>query len=347
MTKPIIGITMGEPAGIGPEISIKALCEAEIRNTCDLFIVGDKATLENAKSFSQGVKDINNYTITGYEKFSDIVFKEDEIPVLDFKNVDVENIQFGKDSIIGGKASGEYIKKAIELALEDKIQAVVTGPISKVSFKMGGWGLKYAGHTEMFADLTGTDRYAMLLAKSNFKVIHVTTHIPLKDVCQTISKEKIVDTIKLADQACKLFGIEKPSIGVCGINPHAGEGGKMGKEEIETIIPAIKECQAEGMNATGPWPPDTLWSKVLGGFYDIGVAMYHDQGHIPIKLLGFQYDTDGNYKDIDGINMTVGIPIIRVSVDHGVAYGKSGKGIATHKSLMEAIKTAVVLSKKK
>jgi 4-hydroxythreonine-4-phosphate dehydrogenase len=345
MKKPIIGITMGEPAGIGPEISVKALCDRKTREICKPFILGDKNTLAEAKKFCQEIKNKAEYNIVGYDQFDSIVFNENEIPVLDFNNVNVKKIRFGEDSAMGGKASGQYIRKAIELALDKKIQAVVTGPISKRSFKLGGWGLRYAGHTEMFAALTRTKKYAMLLADGNFRVIHVTTHTPLRDAVKKITRERVTNTIELANYACKLFGVKKPKISVCGLNPHAGEEGKMGDEEIKVIAPAVMVCRKRGIDVIGPLPADTMWSKVLAGIYDIGVAMYHDQGHIPTKLLGFRYGADGKYKEIEGINITVGIPIIRVSVDHGVAYGKAGKGIASPRSLIQAIETAVVLAK--
>ena len=344
MRKPIIGVTMGEPAGIGPEIAVKTLCNSEINIICKPVILGDKSTLEEAYGFSQGVENKESYRIVGYDRLEDIVFDENEIAVLDFKNVDIGRIKFGQDSEMGGKASGEYIKRSIELALEGNIDAIVTGPISKVSFQMGGWGKKYIGHTEMFADLTGTKKYGMLLAHNSFRAMHVTTHIPFKDVPDKITRERILDTLDLAHQSCVLFGIKNPKIIVCGLNPHSGELGKIGTEDINIIAPAIEEYkQKTGTMVTGPSPADTVWSKVISGAYDIGVAMYHDQGHIPAKLLGFHYEKDGTYKSISGMNITIGIPIIRVSVDHGVAYGKAGKGIATPSSMMESITTAVKL----
>jgi 4-hydroxythreonine-4-phosphate dehydrogenase len=346
MNKPIIGITMGEPAGIGPEISVKSLYNDGVREICRPFILGDTEVLEQAHEFAQGI-DIKDKTVRGYQTIDEINssgFRNDEIAVLDFNNVPLEELVHSVDTAMGGKAAGEYIEKAIHLALAQKIDGVVTAPICKVSFKMGGWGLKYPGHTEMFADLTNTKRYGMLLAHGDFRVIHATTHIPLREVPDAITYDRVIDSIKLADKSCRLFGIENPRIAVCGLNPHSGEGGKMGTEEIETIIPAIKYCQEQGMNVDGPIPSDTAWSKVVGGAYDIGVAMYHDQGHIPTKVLGFTYNTDGTFNDIQGINATIGTPVIRVSVDHGVAYGKAGKGIATPNSLIQAIEAATMLA---
>lgn len=347
MHRPIIGITMGEPAGIGPEIACKALTYKEVYKMCRPFIYGDIKVLKDIFRRSRGIKCKTRFKFKVYDNLKSIRFRFGEIAVVDFDNVDVKKLVFSRNSAMGGRACGEYIKRSIDDAMAKKIDAVVTSPISKPSFRLGGWGVKYAGHTEMFADLTRTKRYAMLLACGNFKVIHVTTHLPLKDIFKHINKERVKDTINLAISACRLFGIKRPRVAVCGLNPHAGEGGKMGLEEIKCIIPAIKSFSSDSAYVTGPVPADTMWSKVYAGAYDIGIAMYHDQGHIPAKLLGFAYNKDGTYKSIRGVNITLGIPIIRVSVDHGTAYGKAGKGIATPDSLLEAIRIASLLAKKK
>ena len=349
MSRPIIGITMGEPAGIGPEICVKALSVERIYKICRPFLYGDKSVLEQIFDVSKGIKNKTRCFIQSYNSIADIKFKFGEIAVIDFGNIDMSKLRFSCNSKMGGRASGEYIKRSIEDAMNGKIAAVVTAPISKVSFKLGGWGLRYAGHTEMFADLTKTKDYAMLLCHGNFRVLHATTHIPLKDVPTHITKDRLVKVIDLSIEVCTVLGIKNPRIGVCGLNPHSGEGGKIGKEEITEITPAIEISRKlnEECKIDGPLPPDTAWSKVLGGVYDIGVAMYHDQGHIPTKLLGFSYNKDGSFNQIKGINLTVGIPIIRVSVDHGVAYGKAGKGVASADSLLEAIEMAVTIAKNK
>ena len=187
-----------------------------------------------------------------------------------------------------------------------------------------------------------TNDYTMMLVHDNFRVVHVSTHVPLRKAVDLVKKDRVLKVIKLGQMACKLFGIKDPK--VAGLNPHSGENGRMGHEEIDEINPAIEEAKNLGINVTGPVPADTMWSKVRSGFYDIGVAMYHDQGHIPTKLLGFQYNPDGTYTSVEGINTTVGIPIIRVSVDHGTAYDKAGQGTATAASLNSAVKTAAELA---
>lgn len=348
MYKPLIGITMGEPAGIGPEISLKALTYRNVYKICRPFIYGDMGVLRQIFTIAKGIKKKTKFVIKPYTGIKDIKFKLGEIAIIDFNNVKVDKLVFSNDSAMGGRAAGEYIKRSIEDAVDKKIDAVVTAPISKVSFKLGGWGLKFTGHTEMFAAMTKTDNYAMLLCHGKFRALHVTTHIPLKDIPKQVTKKRVLGTIMLAIRACRLFGIQKPHIAVCGLNPHSGEGGRIGKEEIKNIIPAIEAARKLNNHCKidGPLPPDTAWCKVAGGVYDIGIAMYHDQGHIPTKLLGFSYNQDGSFKSIQGINVTLGIPIIRVSVDHGVAYGKAGKGIASPESLLEAIRTASLFANK-
>ena len=348
--KPIVGITMGEPAGIGPEICYKALTVPKIYEVCRPIIFGDWNAMCDAVVFSKGVDNPNEFKLVKVPfdpdmDFDNLTYEFGEIAIYDFENVDVSKLEYGVDSAMGGKAAGDYIKYAIELALEGRIHATATAPISKPSFQMGGWGLKYPGHTEMFADLTNTRNYTMMLAHDNFRVVHVSTHVPLRKAVDLVKKDRVLNVIKLGQMACQLFGIEDPKVAVCGLNPHSGENGRMGHEEIDEIIPAIEEAKALQINVTGPVPADTMWSKVRSGFYDIGVAMYHDQGHIPTKLLGFQYNSDGSYNSVQGINTTVGIPIIRVSVDHGTAYGKAGQGTATAASLHSALITAAHLAK--
>ena len=237
---------------------------------------------------------------------------------------------------------GKYLS---DLAMENKIDAVVTAPISKPSFTLGGWGEKYPGHTEMYADLTNTKKFTMLLAHRNFRVVHVSVHVSLEEAIRRVKTPRVIETIELALTSCKMFGIEKPHIAVCGLNPHAGDEGKFGYQDVEEILPAVEEMKKRGHNVVGPVPADTVWPKLKSGFYDIVVANYHDQGHIPTKLLGFQYDKDGHCIDVEGVNITIGIPMIRVSVDHGTAYGKAGKGIATPTSLLGALEIATTLAK--
>jgi 4-hydroxythreonine-4-phosphate dehydrogenase len=263
-------------------------------------------------------------------------------PEIDFKIigkiVPPQLITFGQPSPTLGRIAGEAIKEAIELALSGGIDGVVTAPIHKGAFNLGGW--KYAGHTEMFASLTNSPDYAMMLVHDKLRVIHVTTHVSLRNALDLIKKDRIYRTIKIADEACRELGINNPKIGVAGLNPHCGEGGIFGKEEEEEIEPAITMALEKGIGVIPrPIPGDVAFAKCLGGVCDCVVAMYHDQGHIPLKTLGFKWEGDG-WGKVDGVNITFGLPIVRTSPDHGVAFGKAGKGIADPTSMISAIKLA-------
>jgi 4-hydroxythreonine-4-phosphate dehydrogenase len=238
------------------------------------------------------------------------------------------------------------VRKVIELAMSKEIDATVTGPINKEAINRAGF--HYSGHTEIYADLTHTKDYAMMLAHQNFRVIHVSTHVSLREACDRVKKDRVYRVIRLGYDAVKKLGIENPKIAVAGLNPHAGESGMFGREEIEEIEPAIKQAQREGLNVEGPIPPDTVFSKMQGGQYDLVVVMYHDQGHIPTKLIGFQYDDKTKtWGSVSGVNITCGLPIIRVSVDHGTAFGKAGEGRANPESMIQAIKIATLVALKR
>ena len=252
----------------------------------------------------------------------------------------------GKPAAMTGAASAEYVIKAADLALTEKVDAMVTAPLNKEAMHMGGYN--YPGHTELLAEKSDTSDYAMMLATGNLRVVHATTHIPFKDIPKHLTKERIHTTIQIAYNACLSLGIENPRIAVAGLNPHSGDGGIFGDEEIKIITPAIEQARAEGMNVDGPVPPDTVFGKAAGGQYDIVVAMYHDQGHIPVKLLGMKYDEEtGKWASVSGVNITLGLRFIRTSVDHGTAYGKAGRreGTANPDSLKEAIQYAVQMAK--
>ena len=228
--------------------------------------------------------------------------------------------------------------------MEEKVQAVVTAPINKKSLNMAGHA--YNGHTEIFAEYTGTKDFAMLLASKTLRVIHVSTHCSLRDACDKVKKDRILEVIKLAYKGMNQLGIQHPKIGVAGLNPHSSENGLFGYEEERQIIPAIEEAKKVGIDVTGPESPDTVFVKCQAGQYDIVVAMYHDQGHIPLKLSGFQYDLkEDKYKSVSGINCTIGLPIIRTSVDHGTAFGKAGEGRANEESMLDAIFAGVEMAK--
>lgn len=341
MKKPIIGISMGDPAGIGPEICVKAVSDAEVLKTCHPVIIGDAAAIQKAIHLTEIDK-----KILAIEKISEVNFGGDQIHVFDLKNVNVDELEYGKVSANAGNAAFEAIKKVIELAMDGHIDATVTAPIHKESLNIAGH--PFAGHTEIYAEHTGTDQVAMLLVDGDFRVIHVSTHVSLRDACDLVKKKRVRHVIQLLHDACIQFGIENPHLAVCGLNPHASDGGLFGYEEQEEITPAIDEAKQEGIHVEGPFAADTIFPKVAGGFFDGCVAMFHDQGHVPFKVKGFVWNKEGaSWSKIQGVNITLGIPIIRVSVDHGTAFDIAGKGIASQESLVHAIEYAVKMSKNK
>ncbi|MBU0477137.1 4-hydroxythreonine-4-phosphate dehydrogenase PdxA [bacterium] len=329
---------MGDPAGIGAEIIAKALNNPDVYSRCNPLVIGDKQAMKDAIKISKLHLHIN--VIENVKKAN---FRHGSIDVYNLSNIDMTKLVYGKVSQKCGKAAGKYIEKAIALALKKEVDAIVTAPINKESFDLAGYGKKYRGHTEMLAALTNAKDVAMLLAHKNLRVIHVTTHVSLRNALDLIKLDRVFKTIKAAFEACQQLGVLSPKIGVAGLNPHCGEGGIMGYEEINEIIPAIQKAKVEGINVDGPISPDTIFSKGKNGTYDIIVAMYHDQGHIPLKFFGFEWN--GNtWSSVGGVNVTIGLPIIRTSVDHGTAFGKAGKGIADEKSLLDAIDYAILIA---
>ena len=340
MKRPIIAISPGDPAGIGPEITIKALSNEDVYKSCKPLVICDTRVLVQIIKLLKLSLNVNVVDDPGQGKYT-----HGFVDVMDLKNADPELFSFGKVSGYSGKASFEYVTTAIELAIEKKVDATVTGPINKEAIHLAGF--KYAGHTEIFAHFTGSGNYAMMLAEDSFRVVHVNTHVSMLEAINRITKERVLSVIRLADEALKRMGIEKPRIAVNGLNPHAGENGLFGTEEINHIIPAINQAIDEGINADGPHPPDTIFPKMNGGQYDIVVCMYHDQGHIPVKLLGFRFNNERKeWEGLSGINITLGLPVIRVSVDHGTAFDIAGKGEANPQSMQQAIEYAIKLSGK-
>ena len=341
MKRPVIAITMGDPAGIGAEIIVKALSREEIYKKSKPIIIGSKCVINDAIKFIP-----SNLKLKVLKNTEEIKGEFGIIDFIDLDNIGLDEFNYGKVSAKAGQASLDYIYKGIDLAMEGLANAVVTGPIHKEAIKAAG--SPYAGHTEIFASLTKTKNYAMMLVDDNLRVIHVSTHVSLRQACDLVKKERILTVIHLADKALKDLGIKNPKIGVAGLNPHAGEGGLFGNEELEEIIPAIEQAKKEHITVDGPVPPDTIFSKVIGGQYDIAVVMYHDQGHIPVKITGFKYNKLINkWSRISGVNITVGLPIIRTSVDHGVAFDKAGEGRSNEESMIEAIKMAIDFTRKK
>ena len=335
--KPIIGISVGDPAGIGPEITAKTLDSRTIYDLCRPLVVSDLQVMIQAVRFSGlplQVRSVANPAEGRYEHGT--------VDVMDMNNVDMGKLQYKEVAPMTGKASFEYIQKVITLALAHEIDATVTGPICKEAINLAGY--HYAGHTEIYGALTGTKDYAMMLADGNLRVVHVSTHVSLQEAIRRVKKPRIVRVIQLADAALKKLGIAQPRIAVAGLNPHCSEGGLFGTEEAEEICPAIREAHTQGIHAEGPLPADTVFSLMKGGRFDIVVAMYHDQGHIPIKFGGFHYESQTDtWSNLAGVNLTLGLPIIRSSVDHGVAFDKAGEGRANPQSMIEAIKMAARL----
>lgn len=333
-----IAITMGDPAGIGPEVVVKALANKKIYEKCIPIVIGDYEALQDAIHFSE-----LELTLSEIKAPEDAKGRYGEIEFVNLNYLKPGSWKYKENSTLCGEASFQYVLQSITYAKEKAVSAIITAPISKESINMAGH--LYSGHTEIFAEYTDTKDYAMLLASDNLRVIHVTTHCALIEACRLIRKERVLKVIRLANQACKMLGIKKPKIGVAGLNPHCSENGLFGTEEASEIIPAIYEAQNEGIDVKGPESPDTVFVKCKASIYDIVVAMYHDQGHIPLKLNAFQWDaTEGRYSSVKGINTTIGLPIIRVSVDHGTAFGKAGEGRANADSMIEAIEVGISMA---
>ena len=339
MDRKIIGITMGDPAGIGPEIAVKALSKPEVYSQCRPVVIGDGNVMEEAVRLT-GHPEIKIHRISEIEE---AIFQPGIIDVYDLKLENLDSLERGTVSAEAGEAAFRCVEKTIKLAMEGKIDATVTNPISKEAINLAGH--HYSGHTEIYAAYTGAKNYAMMLACKNLKVAHVSTHVSLREACDRVKKQRVLDVITMLWQACRAMGVEKPAIGVAGLNPHSGEHGMFGREEIEEIGPAIEMAREKGILADGPVPPDTIFSKAIGGWYDGVVAMYHDQGHIPIKVEGFVYkEEDGKWDSVSGVNITLGLPIIRTSVDHGTAFDLAGTGKANETSLLDAVAYSVKLA---
>lgn len=320
-----IAITMGEPGGIGPEVIIKALSRAEIRNSCEPVVIGNAEVIKDAVRLTGLPLKVRSISALSESKPAAGIIEVFEVtPPSSFKkNVPSKN---------AGKAVVRYIKKAVDLAINNEVSAIVTAPISKESLKMAGYN--WPGHTELLAELTDTKEFAMMFVSEKLKVILATIHTPLKNVPKLIKENLVLKTIILAERGMKMLGVAEPRIAVAGLNPHAGEAGIMGDEEIKAIIPAIKKARAMGLNISGPFPPDVIFHKAYNGDFDIVVCMYHDQGLIPFKMLAFE----------TGVNMTVGLPIIRTSPDHGTAFDIAWQNKENPSSMIEAIKLAAKIS---
>ena len=324
--RPIIAITMGDASGVGPEVIIKALRSRRIYGLCRPLVVGEGTVMSDTMGSLDSP--LRLHTV---DKIDDVQGRYGTIDLLDLHNLNPEEVITGKVCAACGKAAMDYIIKAAELALKNKVKAMVTAPINKEATKQAGYG--DTGHLEFLARISHTTEYATMLVSGTLRVVHLTTHYSLKDACSLVTKESILARLKLTFESFRKWGIPSPRIGIAALNPHGGEGGLFGPEEIEQIIPAVKEARNLGIDARGPLPADSIFVRAIGGEFDVILAMYHDQGHIPVKVHGFE----------NSISVALGLPFVRTSVDHGTAFDIAGKGIANCHSLEKAVKMAVNL----
>ncbi len=328
--RPRIALTMGDPAGVGPELCLKATARMAARvkaRELDIVTIGTQASIDQAR---------DRLIAQGQRRYA---------PKLDLIEATPSQgkVKFGETSAEAGRQAFRAIETAIDLAMKGEIDAIATAPISKEAINAAGF--HYAGHTEILADLTKSKGSVLMLVHDRLRVSHVSAHVPLAKATSLVTPERLTYVIDLTYDALKRLGFKKPKLGIAAVNPHAGEGGMFGREDIDIVTPVIEKYRAQGMDITGPVPGDTVFVKALGGQFDGVVAMFHDQGHVAVKLLGFKIDRKtGKWVGLSGVNITLGLPIIRTSVDHGTAFDIAGKGIANPQSMMEAIDLAMKLS---
>jgi len=326
-TLPIVAITLGDPAGTGPEIILKALAQPDVRALGRMLIVGDAATLDRAQTYTG-----TQLRLRAVSSPEAARFDSDVLDVLDLKNVDLAGLAVGKVSPMAGHAAYEYVKTAAELALAGRVDAIVTSALNKAALNAAGH--HFDGHTGLLAEVCKAPGATMMLVADKLRVTHVSTHVSLRQAIDRVRTERILKVLQLTHDAVRRLGIEKPKLAVAGLNPHAGEGGLFGDEEEKYIAPAIAQARTLGLDASGPWPGDTVFFRTLQGEFDGAVAMYHDQGHVAAKMLGIWR----------GVNVTLGLPIIRTSVEHGTDFSNAGTGRGDPRSLIEAIKLAAILA---
>ncbi|WP_049917820.1 4-hydroxythreonine-4-phosphate dehydrogenase PdxA [Haloferax denitrificans] len=328
-SKPLIAVTMGDPAGIGSEVAVKAF--PSVTEFARVVVVGDLGVMRRAADACGA-----EFEMRAVDSVDAVDDDPTTLSVLDCDNVD--DLVHGELREEYGAASLEYVERAIDLAVEGEIDAIVTAPINKQATRMAG--SEHAGHTGLLAARTGTENFSMMLIEDDLRVTHVSTHVPLREACELVTTENVLETVRVTDDALRQLGIDDPSVAVAGLNPHAGDGGLLGDEDDDEIAPAVERAVADGIDATGPISPDTVYVRAARGEFDCVVSMYHDQGHIPLKMLGF--DAAGG---VSGVNMTIGLPIVRTSVDHGTAFDIAGEGIASETSMVDAIRVAADVSR--
>jgi 4-hydroxythreonine-4-phosphate dehydrogenase len=329
--RPILALTMGDPVGVGPEIIVKTLADARIYQVCRPLVLGDLPALERARRALDPALKIQLADRPGAGRY-----QSGTIDLMALSQLAPHDLEYGRPTLASGAAMVSYILMAIDLALIQKVSGLVTGPISKISMNLSGYA--YPGHTELLAYKTGTPEVAMMLAGGDFRVVLATIHCALSEVPKRITQEGLVRLFSLTSRALdRDFGLAGVPLGVAALNPHASEEGMFGHEEADIIIPAVKEARAAGLAVEGPFPADTLFWRHYHGEFAAIICMYHDQGLIPLKLLHF----------MDGVNVTLGLPIIRTSVDHGTAYNLAGTGRAAPDSLKAAIFMAAEMAKRR
>ena len=325
--KPYIAITMGDPAGVGPEVTAKALMEGRVYDRCRPVVVGSAAAMDEALSLV-GAKARSHVA----HSLDEVQGGPDAVDVLDLENLDYGAVRQGELSEAAGRAAVEWVLKAGELATAGDVQAIVTAPINKEAASLAGY--KDIGHMEIFQSQSGAKEVATMLIAQTLRVVHLTTHRSLRVACDYVTLDNVLAKIRLTDDYFRRWGFDSPRIGVAALNPHASDGGLLGDEEEKQIGPAIEAARGDGIDATGPVPPDTVFNQAIDGRFDAVLAMYHDQGHIPIKVHDWARS----------ISVNMGLPFIRTSVDHGTAFDIAGKGIADHESMLESIRMAVNLA---
>lgn len=324
--KPVIAITMGDPCGIGPEVTAKALADGDMYDSCHPVVIGTRAVMEEALRLIKG-----HLSCRVVSSPIEATGQPGVIDLLDLENLDVRKMAPGRLSPEAGRASMEWVIRAAEMCMAGDAQAMVTAPINKEAARLAGY--EDVGHMEVLQRLSGASEVATMLMSGRLRVVHLTTHRSLRLACDYVTKENILAKLRLTHRCFKEWGFPHPRIGVSALNPHASDGGLLGDEEAGQIAPAVEEARREGIDAKGPIPADTVFNMVIDGLYDVALAMYHDQGHIPVKVYGFEKSV--------GVNL--GLPFIRTSVDHGTAFDIAGEGIAKHESMQEAIRVAVAL----
>lgn len=325
--KPVLGITMGDAAGIGPELILKAFQSAALYETCRPLVIGSMAVMERYRDLCKSPLRMHSVRDP-----SQAEYRPGTLDILDLGLVDVTKLQIGVVAAEPGNAAVVYTKEAGRLAIEGAIEAIVSAPLNKEAMRLAGYG--YEGQTEILGELTGAKRYGMILILGSLRVMMLTTHMSLRKACDAVTKEKVLEMIELADQTLRGFGIREPRIGVAGLNPHAGEGGLFGTEELTGSLPAVQEAVRKGIRAIGPVPADVVFVKAKEGAYDLVLAMYHDQANMAAKLLGFGEVT----------TVLAGLPIIRTSVGHGTAFDIAGKNIAKENNFVRAVQAAAELA---